>query len=126
MKVLIIDNERHSREAVKLLVNWRTYGIKEIFEASDTLSAEKITIDKRPNLILSDMERSDENSLPFLLWVSFNFPETSIIITTGHIELSVIKIMKNLIGVINKPVDQKLINEMIAIAVSEFPKNEIQ
>ncbi|OPH62112.1 hypothetical protein BC351_02420 [Paenibacillus ferrarius] len=122
MKILIIDNEQHSREAIKLLVNWCSYGIKEIFEASDSLAAEKITIEKRPHLIISDIERHNENGLLFLLWVSYNYPETLIIITTGHVGLNVIKHIKNVFGVIVKPVDQETIVKMIVKAVNVVKK----
>ena len=35
MKVLIVDDERHVREAIRLLVDWETYGIETILEAQD-------------------------------------------------------------------------------------------
>lgn len=119
MNVLIIDNEQHSRDVIMQLVNWNSYGIKEILEASNSLLAEKITIEKRPKLIFSDVERSGENGLLFLLWVSLNFPETLTIITTGHLELNVFRKIKNVVGVITKPLNKDELNKIIARALTE-------
>ena len=35
MKVLLVDDEKHVRDAIRLLVNWKQHGIDTILEAPD-------------------------------------------------------------------------------------------
>ena len=35
MKALIVDDEKHVRDAVRMLVDWEKYGIGEVFEAPE-------------------------------------------------------------------------------------------
>ncbi|PNB73397.1 DNA-binding response regulator, partial [Pseudomonas sp. FW305-BF6] len=55
MKVLIIDDETHVREGIKLLANWDEINTTEIFEAENGRIAKDIIISERPQIIFTDM-----------------------------------------------------------------------
>lgn len=56
MKVIIVDDEVHMREAIELMIDWKSYGVCEIFYAQNGLEALQIIEEKKPELILCDME----------------------------------------------------------------------
>ena len=55
MKALIVDDEKHVREAVKMIVEWKRFGFTAIFEAEDGEEAIAIAREERPELIVTHM-----------------------------------------------------------------------
>ncbi|WP_237087059.1 hypothetical protein [Paenibacillus ihbetae] len=47
MKVLIVDDEQHVREAIEMLADWERHGITEIYQAADGEEAVRLIEEKR-------------------------------------------------------------------------------
>lgn len=56
MIVLIVDDETHVREGIKLLGEWEKHGITTIYEASNGEEATNLIEKHRPEIIFSDMK----------------------------------------------------------------------
>lgn len=56
MKALIVDDERHVREGIKLLADWSGNEITDIYEASNGEDAIQIIEAANPEIIFSDMK----------------------------------------------------------------------
>ena len=55
MKALIVDDEKHVRDAVRLLVDWESFGISAVLEAADGAAATEIIRAERPDIVFTDM-----------------------------------------------------------------------
>ena len=56
MKIIIVDDEVHMREAIELMIDWKSYEIQEVFYAQNGIEALQIIEQKKPEILLCDME----------------------------------------------------------------------
>ncbi|MCX4351128.1 MAG: response regulator [Lachnospiraceae bacterium] len=56
MKVIIVDDEVHMREAIELMIDWKSYRVQEVYYAQNGIEALKIIDEKKPDILLCDME----------------------------------------------------------------------
>ncbi|WP_036703159.1 response regulator, partial [Paenibacillus graminis] len=55
MKVLIVDDEKHVREAIRYFVPWEKHHITDIYEASNGQEAMRIMQEQQPAIVFTDM-----------------------------------------------------------------------
>ena len=65
-KVLIVEDERHSREYVKAVVNWEKLGFQIVGEADNGLTALSMIERLDPDLVISDIIMPELNSVKLL------------------------------------------------------------
>jgi two-component system, response regulator YesN len=65
-RVLIVDDEFEIREGLRKRIPWNDYGIEEVFAADDGDTALEIALEKRPDLIVTDIKMSRVSGLDFL------------------------------------------------------------
>lgn len=56
MKVIIVDDEIHMREAIELMIDWESYEVQEVFYAQNGIEALQIIEKEKPEILLCDME----------------------------------------------------------------------
>lgn len=56
MKVIIIDDEIHIKEAIDIMVDWEKYGIKQLFYAANGKAGLEIIEREQPDILFCDME----------------------------------------------------------------------
>ena len=120
MKALIVDDERHVREAIRLLVDWETYGIKSILEAQDANSAIELIERERPQIIFTDMMMPGTMGTELLAWIQQHAPRTKTIVISGHDDFDFVRktVMYGGIDYILKPIDPIQLNEAVSKAVA--------
>lgn len=91
MKVVIVDDERHVREAVKLLVDWEALGIGEIHEAANGEEAAALIERHRPVIVVTDMMMPVRGGLDLLAWLQDNRPEIQKIVVSGHDDFHLVR-----------------------------------
>ena len=69
MKVLLVDDEKHVRDAIRLLVDWKQYGIDTILEAPDGEAAIALVRNEHPEIIMTDMMMPIMNGVKLLEWL---------------------------------------------------------
>lgn len=84
MKLLIVDDEVWSRQLIKKIVDWNTYGINEILEASN--GEEAITIFKENNIALTitDMRMPVIDGAELLRYIREEDILTEVIVMSGY------------------------------------------
>ena len=119
MKVLIVDDERHVREAIRLLVDWNAYGIKTIFEAQDGNMAMDIMEREQPQIVFTDMIMPGKMGTELLAWIQQHAPRTKTIVISGHDDFDFVRktVMYGGIDYILKPIDPIQLNEAVTKAV---------
>lgn len=84
MKALIVDDEKHVREAIRYFVPWEEYGIVSVFEAMNGKEAVHLILEERPAIIFTDMRMPLMDGVQLLEWIHQYFPGTKVIIISGY------------------------------------------
>lgn len=69
MNVLIVDDEKPVREAIRLLGDWSDLGVDQIAEAENGEIAMRMIMNDKPDLILIDMKMPVISGLEVLQWL---------------------------------------------------------
>ncbi|MFC3799961.1 response regulator [Cohnella sp. GCM10012308] len=91
MKVVIVDDERHVREAVRLLVDWEALGVSEIHEAANGEEAAALIERVRPGIVVTDMMMPVQGGLDLLAWLQAQRPEIQKIVISGHDDFHLVR-----------------------------------
>ncbi|WP_409345315.1 response regulator [Paenibacillus sp. MBLB4367] len=113
MKVLIVDDEKHVRDAIRLLLDWQSYGIETILEAGDGESAVRIVEEEQPEFVFTDMMMPGKNGVQLLEWLQANAPRTKSIVISGHDDFEFVRNTVKYGGMdyILKPIDPAELEE---------------
>ncbi|TYR78982.1 response regulator [Priestia megaterium] len=126
MKVLIVDDEEHVREGIKLLGEWEENGIKEIIEADSGEQAIALMKNERPEIIFTDMKMPNVDGIALLEWIKQHSSASKTIVVTGYDDYHYMRkaIHFGSTDYILKPVDPSILNDTLKRAVSEWNKEE--
>ncbi|MFD0671851.1 response regulator [Cohnella sp. GCM10027633] len=91
MKVLLVDDEWHVREAIKLLVPWERLGVALVLEATDGLSAIDLIRAERPEIIFTDMMMPNMDGMQLLEWTALHAPSSKVIVISGHDDFAYVR-----------------------------------
>ncbi|WP_139996803.1 response regulator transcription factor [Paenibacillus paridis] len=119
MKALIIDDEKHVREAIRLLVPWDQFGIDSLLEAQDGIAATELIRTERPEIIFTDMMMPNMDGTELLQWVAEHAPASKMIVISGHDDFSFVRHAVKYGGVdyILKPIDAEQLVSALTKAV---------
>jgi two-component system response regulator YesN len=126
MKALIVDDEKHVRDAIRLLVDWERHGIDGVLEAPEGESAAGIIEDARPEIIFTDMRMPLMDGVELLEWIHRHHPEAKTIVISGHDDFEYVRHTVKYGGIdyILKPIDEDELNEALAKAVQSWHKED--
>ncbi|MBD0380166.1 response regulator [Paenibacillus sedimenti] len=126
MKALIVDDEKHVRDAIRLLVNWQEHRIETILEAPDGEAAMELIEREKPEIIMTDMMMPVMNGVELLEWLQTNAPDSKTIVISGHDDFSLLRHTVKYGGTdyILKPIDADQLNEALSKAIHAWTKDE--
>ncbi|MBU7320096.1 response regulator [Paenibacillus oleatilyticus] len=126
MKAIIVDDEKHVREAIKLLVRWSDFGIDQVLEAQDGLDAVRQIEEHRPQLIFTDMMMPVKSGMELMEWLQGQYPSGKTIVISGHDEFELVRHAVQYGGVdyILKPIDHEQLAAAVEKAVSSIRREE--
>lgn len=126
MRVLIVDDEKHVREGIKLLGAWEQNGIQEIYEAENGEEATQLIQKYRPEIIFSDMKMPRMDGTQLLEWMKENQPNAKTIVVTGYDDYHYMRkaIHFGSLDYLLKPIDPEVLNQTLEKAVKEWRKEE--
>ena len=84
MKALIVDDEEHVVEAVRLLVPWSELGISEVFAASSVPEAQALIRTHRPEIAILDVMIGNDTGIHLAQFITDEAPATKIISISGQ------------------------------------------
>lgn len=119
MRALIVDDERHVREAIQLLVDWHAHGIEEVLEAQDVPSAIKQIERAQPQIVFTDMLMPGRLGTDLLAWIREHAPATKVVVISGHDDFDLVRktVLFGGMDYILKPIDPEQLNQAVAKAV---------
>ncbi len=124
MKLLIVDNEQHVIDAVNLLVNWEAFPFQEVMTALDGDEAVKLVEEKKPDVVLTDMQMPNMHGMKLIEWLSQFSPRTKIIVISGYSDFNYIQhtIRYGGLDYITKPIDKSQLETALHKAVDTILK----
>jgi two-component system response regulator YesN len=98
MKALLVDDEKHVRDAVRLLVDWKRYGVEMILEAPNGQAAIELINLEKPEIIVTDMMMPQMNGVELLEWIHTHTPTSKTIVISGHDDFSLLRHTVNMVA----------------------------
>ncbi|MCZ8516451.1 response regulator [Paenibacillus filicis] len=128
MKAIIVDDEKHVREAIKLLVSWDEHGIDEVLEAQDGLDAIRLIEEKKPEIVFTDMMMPLKNGMELLMWLQQHAARAKTIVISGHDDFELVRhtMQHGGLDYILKPIDADQLEAAVKKAVSCWKKEEAE
>ncbi|AWB43251.1 DNA-binding response regulator [Paenibacillus sp. CAA11] len=128
MKALIVDDEKHVREAIRLLAAWEQHGIHQILEASDGEEALAVIRQHNPQIVLTDMRMPRSDGKELIAWLSESAPQIKVIVISGYDDFDLVRHTLRYGGMdyILKPVEETALNEALETAVRVWREHELQ
>lgn len=84
MVLLLVDDERYTREGILSLVNWSELGIDRVELADDGAAGYEAAIRIRPEIILTDVLMPKMNGISMAQLIREELPDTSIIFMSAY------------------------------------------
>jgi len=126
MKVLIVDDEQHVREAIEMLADWERHGITEIYQAADGEEAVRLIEEKDPQIVMTDMRMPNKNGLELLTWLHTSRPDIKVLVISGYDDFEYVRhtIRSGGSDYILKPVEAGSLNEALGKAADAWRLEE--
>ncbi|MBO9605541.1 MAG: response regulator [Paenibacillaceae bacterium] len=84
MKALIVDDEQHVRDAIRLLIDWNEFGIETLLEADNVAEAIACVEREQPEIVFTDMLMPGPSGIRLLEWLVERYPRTKTVVISGH------------------------------------------
>lgn len=122
MNLLIVDDECHVREAVKLLGEWESLGVRKTFEAENGFEAKEILEEHPIDLLITDVQMPGLDGLSLLEWTTNRHPKVVTIVLTGYDDYTYMRraIQHQSFDYLLKPIDPDLLNDALRRAVDQI------
>ncbi len=132
MKLLIVDDEPIIRRGIVKLIDFEALGIDEVLEAANGEQAYALFEEKRPEIILADINMPKMNGLEFATKVKALGKETKIALITGYdyFDYAQKAIKLGVDDYILKPVSKEdirqLLRKLVKSVLDEVSNNEVR
>jgi two-component system response regulator YesN len=122
MKVLIVDDEKHVRSSIRLLIDWNALHIQTVWEAEDGLEAIEIIERERPQLVITDMMMPLMNGMGLMEWMDAHAPSCKKIVISGHNDFELVRhtVKYGATDYLLKPIVGKQLQDAIQKAVHSW------
>ncbi|WP_372010564.1 response regulator [Paenibacillus chitinolyticus] len=126
MKALIIDDEAHVRETIRLLVDWGQYDITEVLEASSGEEGIRLMTAEKPQLVFTDIMMPGLTGLDVLSRIAESGIPTKAIVISGYDDFTYVRsaLQFGSFDYLLKPIDEEELEEALGRAVAAWRSEE--
>ncbi|HAE45498.1 MAG TPA: DNA-binding response regulator, partial [Lachnospiraceae bacterium] len=119
MKVLIVDDEKLTREGLRDKINWTGLGFTDVRCAVDGMHGLELGRQFRPDVILTDVRMPRMNGIQMAEQIQQLCPESSIVIMSGYSDKEYLKaaIRLRAVSYVEKPINLDEITAALREAV---------
>jgi two-component system, response regulator YesN len=131
-KILIVDDEKWTRETIKEFGKWDQYGIEIIGEAGDGQEGLRLIEQISPDIVITDMKMPGIDGMELLQIMAERFPQIQLIVASGYDDFNFMRqaIRSRANEYLLKPINadelnlalEKCINEIKSFSQSQFYK----
>ena len=121
MKLLLVDDEKHTRDGILNIIHWGQLGITEVFPAEDGIQGLKIAKNTLPDIILTDVRMPRMDGITMSESIREFLPSCCIIFMSGYAEKEYLKsaIRLSAINYIEKPFSPKELESTLLLAIEK-------
>lgn len=125
-KLLIVDDEPIIRQGIKQLIDFKGLFIGEVYEAEDGIQALDIVREKRPNIVLADINMPNMDGLTLARAVKAQDRNIRVAIITGYdyFDYAVTALKAGVDDFVLKPVSRNDIQELLRRLVTSVQEDE--
>lgn len=116
MNVILVDDEEVAVNALRRRVDWKKYGLEEVFVAYSAQQAREAFQHHAIHVMISDIEMPNGSGLELFEWVKAYYPAVECIFVTCHPEFDYVRKALQLgsADYLLKPIDYEELNEILA------------
>ena len=124
LHIILVDDEVVSVNALKRRVDWKLYGVDEVFTANSMYQAQEIFKKETIDFMICDIEMPQGSGLDLFEWVKMYYPEVECIYVSCHPEFEYIRRALQLgsADYILKPIDYEELNQILTQVVERRNK----
>ncbi len=122
MKVLIVDDESHVRDAIQLLLEWEKYGFDTVLTADNVGDAINILQEQKPELLIVDVVIGTVLGMDIMNYINDQNLNTKAVVISGHDDFQYVRAMF-ILGALEyllKPIEQDKLEAAVLKAVSQI------
>ena len=121
LKILVVDDEKGTRDVISKLINWNELGIGWVGEAEDGADALQIAKDEKPDILLTDIKMPKMHGIQLVENLREALPNCKIIFLTGYSDKEYLKaaIRYKAVNYVEKPVDLNELTKVLKSAAKE-------
>lgn len=125
MKAIIIDDEKHVRDVIRMLAQWERFGIEEVLEARDGQEAKRLIEAQRPEIIFTDMNMPNLDGIGLLEWLGRNAGGSKTIVISAYDDFHYMRnaILYGSFDYMLKPIEPGDLNDTLERAVEEWKRD---
>ena len=126
MKVLIVDEESHVRDAIQLLLPWETMNFDTILTAESVPAAINQIQEEQPELAIVDVVIGDTLGMEIMNYINDQKLDIKVVVISGHDDFQYVRAMF-ILGALEyllKPIEQDKLLEAVKKAVSQIHTKE--
>lgn len=128
MNLLIVDDEVQILEGILKGVRWELLEFQEVLTAKSYTQAIEIFQSHSVDILLSDIEMTDQNGLDLIEWVNEHFPETGCVILSCHDEFDFARqaVRLKCLDYVLKPIPFEMLTEVLKKAIESVREDHNQ
>lgn len=121
-KCIIADDEEAARTAIRMLVDWNSYGIELYAEAEDGDNFMELLEQENPDLAVIDMKMPGICGDQLIHAINTGHQRTQIIVCSGFNDFEYLRaaILNNVVDYLLKPIDPEELNKAVGRAVQKL------
>jgi len=125
MKAIIIDDEKHVRDVIRMLAQWERFGIEEVLEARDGEEAKLLIEEKRPEIIFTDMNMPNLDGIGLLEWLGRHARASKTVVISAYDDYHYMRnaILYGSFDYMLKPIEPDVLNDALERAVEEWKRD---
>ncbi|MBD1381531.1 response regulator [Metabacillus arenae] len=127
-KLLIVDDEKIVIDGLTSIMNWQELQVKMVYTASNGEEALQCIIDKKPHIVLADIQMPGLNGLNLIQKAKKINTEIVFIIISGYTEFDYAKraIELEALDYLVKPIEIDEIKEAVEKAINKYDKGQAE
>ena len=128
MNVILIDDEEVAVNALRRRVDWKKYGVDEVYIANSAGQAQEFFQGKTIDVMLSDIEMPQGGGLELFEWVKTYYPAVECVFVTCHPEFEYVRKAMQLgsADYILKPIDYDELDEVLSRLAERVRRRRVE
>ncbi|ABX40966.1 response regulator transcription factor [Lachnoclostridium phytofermentans] len=128
MRILIVDDEKLTRDGLIANINWKALSFDQIDQADDGINAIQIALKHPPNVLLTDVRMPRMDGIELVDNILKLYPDCSVIFMSGYSDKEYLKaaIKFRAIRYVEKPIDPSEIMDALKQSIQTVLQHQAQ